>query len=147
MRTTLSIHDTLLHKAKEVSAQRNVSVGELVEEGLRVTLAARSKTGRGAVRPLKTFRGEGVQPGEATEPSIKRDPITTPLKSQSRMVSVRHQVAARVGSLTKIDKNFPVIGTRRKNMHFGARAQVFHKIQRRGQRCGLAEDFGVRDDA
>ena len=32
MRTTLSIHDTLLHKAKEVSAQRNVSVGELVEE-------------------------------------------------------------------------------------------------------------------
>ena len=63
MRTTLSIHDTLLHKAKEVAAQRNVSVGELVEEGLRVTLAARSKTGRGAVRPLKTFRGEGVHPG------------------------------------------------------------------------------------
>ncbi len=63
MRTTLSIHDTLLHKAKEVSAQRNVSVGELVEEGLRVALAARPKAGRGAVRPLKTFRGEGVQPG------------------------------------------------------------------------------------
>jgi hypothetical protein len=34
MRTTLSIHDTLLHKAKEVSAQRTVSVGELVEEGV-----------------------------------------------------------------------------------------------------------------
>jgi len=63
MRTTLSIHDTLLRKAKEGSAQRNVSVGELVEEGLRVTLAARPKKVRGAVRPLKTFCGEGVQPG------------------------------------------------------------------------------------
>ena len=63
MRTTLSIHDTLLHKAKEVATRRNVSVGELVEEGLRVTLAARPKARRGAVRPLQTFRGEGVQPG------------------------------------------------------------------------------------
>lgn len=63
MRTTLSIHGTLLHKAKEVSVQRKVSVGELVEEGLRVTLAARPKTGRAAVRPLKTFRGDGLQPG------------------------------------------------------------------------------------
>ena len=25
--------------------------------------AARPKAGRGAVRPLKTFRGEGLQPG------------------------------------------------------------------------------------
>ena len=63
MRTTPSIHDALLHKAKQGSAQRNVFVGELVEEGFRVTLAARPKTGRGAVRLLKTFRGEGVQPG------------------------------------------------------------------------------------
>ena len=84
---------------------------------------------RGPLRSIQ--RMPPAQPGEATEPSIERDPITAPLKSQSRMVSVRHQVAARVGSLTKIDKNFPVIGTRRKNMHFGTRAQVFHKIQRR----------------
>ncbi len=63
MRTTLSIHDTLWQKAKEVSARRNVSIGELVEEGLRVTLAARPKTGGAAVRPLKTFRGDGLQSG------------------------------------------------------------------------------------
>ena len=63
MRTTLSIHDSLLQRAKEISAQRNVSLGELVEEGLRVTLAARPKTGRGRVKPVKTFRGDGVQPG------------------------------------------------------------------------------------
>jgi hypothetical protein len=63
MRTVLSIHDTLLRKAKEISAARNVSVDELVEEGLRVILAARSKAGRSTVRRLKTFRGDGLQPG------------------------------------------------------------------------------------
>jgi len=63
MRTTLTIHDPLLKKAKEVSLQRDVSLGELVEEGLRVTLGAQPKTGRGAVRPLKTYRGDGIQPG------------------------------------------------------------------------------------
>lgn len=63
MRTTLTIHDSLLRRAKEVSTQRDVSLGELVEEGLRVTLGARAKSGRGAARPLKTFRGDGVQPG------------------------------------------------------------------------------------
>jgi len=63
MRTTLTIHDPLLKRAKEVSLQRHVSLGELVEEGLRVTLGARPKTGRGAIRPLKTYRGDGIQPG------------------------------------------------------------------------------------
>jgi len=63
MRTTLTIHDPILKRAKEVSLQRHVSLGELVEEGLRVTLGARPKTGRGAIRPLKTYRGDGIQPG------------------------------------------------------------------------------------
>jgi hypothetical protein len=63
MRTTVTIQDTLLRRAKEVSTQRDLSLGELVEEGLRVTLGSRPKSGRGAVRPLKTFRGDGVQPG------------------------------------------------------------------------------------
>jgi hypothetical protein len=63
MRTTLTIHDPLLKRAKEVSLQRHVSLGELVEEGLRVTLGAQPKTGRGAIRPLKTYRGDGIQPG------------------------------------------------------------------------------------
>ena len=74
MRTTLSIHDSLLQRAKEISAQRNVSIGELVEEGLRVTLAARPKTGRGQVKPVMTFRGDGVQPGvDLTNPSALLD--------------------------------------------------------------------------
>jgi hypothetical protein len=63
MRTTLTIQDSLLRRAKEVSTQRDLSLGELVEEGLRLSLGARPKSGRGVVRPLKTFRGDGVQPG------------------------------------------------------------------------------------
>jgi hypothetical protein len=63
MRTTLTIHDPLLKKAKEVSLQRDVTIGELVEEGLRLTLGAKPKKGRGAIRPLKTYRGDGIQPG------------------------------------------------------------------------------------
>lgn len=59
----MTIHDTLLRRAKEASTQRDLSLGELVEEGLRVTLGSRPKSGRGVVRPLKTFRGDGVQPG------------------------------------------------------------------------------------
>jgi len=63
MRTTLSIHGPLLRRAKEVSVQRNMTVGEVVEDALRSALGARPKKGRGPARPLKTFRGDGLQPG------------------------------------------------------------------------------------
>lgn len=63
MRTTLSIQDALLRKAKEVSIQRNLSLGEVVEEALRVTLGTRDKGRRAPSLTLKTLRGDGVQPG------------------------------------------------------------------------------------
>lgn len=63
MRTTLTINDALLRKAKAASLERNLSVGEVVEEALRLTLGARDKGGRKTGRPLKTFRGDGLQPG------------------------------------------------------------------------------------
>lgn len=63
MRTTLSIHAPLLRRAKEVSVQRNMSVGEVVEDALRSALGTKPKRGRGLARPLKTFRGDGLQPG------------------------------------------------------------------------------------
>jgi len=63
MRTTLSIHEPLLRRAKEISVQRNMSVGEVVEEALRSALGSRPKKGSGPVRPLKTYRGDGLQPG------------------------------------------------------------------------------------
>ena len=63
MRTTLSIHEPLLRRAKELSVQRNMSVGEIVEEALRTVLGSKSKKGSGPIRPLKTYRGDGLQPG------------------------------------------------------------------------------------
>jgi hypothetical protein len=43
--------------------QRNMSVGEVVEEALRSALGSRPKKGSGPIRPLKTYRGDGLQPG------------------------------------------------------------------------------------
>jgi len=64
MRTTISIQDSLLIRAKKLSQERNCTLGEVIEDALRVTLAERS-TGkqRNRPQPLKTFRGSGLQPG------------------------------------------------------------------------------------
>lgn len=43
--------------------ERNLSLGEVVEEALRVTLGARNKEGHKPGQPLKTFHGDGLQPG------------------------------------------------------------------------------------
>jgi hypothetical protein len=64
MRTTLTIQDELLRRAKEASVERNCTLGEVVEDALRASLAVRPKSGRsGSARPLITFEGTGVQPG------------------------------------------------------------------------------------
>lgn len=64
MRTTLAIKDALLRKAREESVKRNCSLSEVIEDALRASLTARPKSGRQArTRPLKTFRGTGLQPG------------------------------------------------------------------------------------
>ena len=64
MRTTVSIQDALLQQAKEASLKQNCSLGEVIEDALRATLAGQSKSKRaGRSRPFKTFRGTGLQPG------------------------------------------------------------------------------------
>lgn len=50
--------------------QRNMSVGEVVEEALRSALGATPKRGRGPARPLKTYRGDGLQPGVDLSSSV-----------------------------------------------------------------------------
>lgn len=75
-RTTLSVHDTLLHKAKEVSAQRNVSVGELVEVGLRVTLAACAPV-RAGIAPMNNLT-TNLRADSHRSVSSRRGWITTP---------------------------------------------------------------------
>ena len=64
MRTTISIEDSLLQKAKKISHERRCSLGTVIEDALRGAFAKDGKRTRsGAPRPLKTFKGTGVQPG------------------------------------------------------------------------------------
>lgn len=64
MRTTISIEDSLLLKAKKVSHERRCSLREVIEDALRAAFAKGRKTDRShAPRPLKTLKGSGVQPG------------------------------------------------------------------------------------
>jgi hypothetical protein len=64
MRTTISIEDSLLQKAKKISHERGCSLGIVIEDALRAAFAKERKPSRsGAPRPLKTFKGTGVQPG------------------------------------------------------------------------------------
>ena len=64
MRTTLNINDTLLKEARKCSIERNCSLGEIVDEALRLSLVTRKKSGTTIIaRPLKTFEGSGIQPG------------------------------------------------------------------------------------
>lgn len=64
MRTTISIEDSLLKKAKAASIDRNCSLGEVIEDALRIALTDQPKSNRQTpTKPLKTFRGSGVQPG------------------------------------------------------------------------------------
>ncbi len=64
MRTTISIDDGLLERARQASLERRCSLGEVIEDSLRAALVDRPKFGLGSVaRPLKTFGGSGVLPG------------------------------------------------------------------------------------
>lgn len=64
MRTTVSISDPLLELAKKASRERCLTLGEVIEEALRVTLVARPKSLEKVRQPtLVTYRGTGVREG------------------------------------------------------------------------------------
>ena len=64
MRTTISIEDSLLEKAKQVALSRSCTLSDVVEDALRQAIAALPKlNGPALVRPLLTFQGTGVRPG------------------------------------------------------------------------------------
>lgn len=64
MRTTISIEDSLLQKAKKISRERHCSLRDVIEDALRAAFARGHKVGRSASpSPLKTFKGSGVRPG------------------------------------------------------------------------------------
>jgi uncharacterized protein len=62
MKTTISIADDLLEKAKRRARQENKTLREVVEEALRLHLT--QKGSRNAFRLKRhTFKGKGLQPG------------------------------------------------------------------------------------
>lgn len=64
MRTTITIEDTLLQKAKEASVRRGCTLSEVVEDALRGVLVSQPKsTPRDPVPAWTTFSGDGVRAG------------------------------------------------------------------------------------
>lgn len=62
MRTTVSIDDELLKRAKVRADETGRTAGEVIEDGLRVALAPHRKQAEPLV-PLPTFGGTGIQAG------------------------------------------------------------------------------------
>ena len=63
MRTTISIEDQLLRTAKQRALERNMTLGGLVEDALRVSLASqRTSVTKPVALPVSTRRG-GTRPG------------------------------------------------------------------------------------
>lgn len=60
MKTTVEISDALLEAAKEIAAREGTTLRELIETGLRQSLADRKKPGRFKLRNA-TFGGKGLQ--------------------------------------------------------------------------------------
>ena len=63
MRTTVTIRDDLLRRARQVALQRSCTLSELVEESLQRALSSQPASARTKPTRLPTFRGRGLQPG------------------------------------------------------------------------------------
>jgi len=63
MRTTVTIRDDLLRRARQVALQRSCTLSELVEESLQRALSSQQASARTKPTGLPTFRGQGLQPG------------------------------------------------------------------------------------
>ncbi|WP_208028182.1 ribbon-helix-helix protein, CopG family [Rhabdothermincola sediminis] len=62
MRTTIRIDDDLYRRAKADAARRGQTVGELIEDALRLALRRPGGTTR-EIPELPTFGGSGTMPG------------------------------------------------------------------------------------
>jgi hypothetical protein len=63
MRTTVNIDDSLLRQARELAARTRRSLGDVVDDALRVLLTPRDQTGLTAPVELPVFGGSGLRPG------------------------------------------------------------------------------------
>ena len=64
MRTTISLQDNLLERAKEQALRRKCTLSDVVNDALRYRLAeSRAQTEPHVEAPLKTYGSAGLQPG------------------------------------------------------------------------------------
>lgn len=63
MRTTINLDDELLHAAKVRAAERRTTLTALIAQALRRELADDASSGQQERIQLRTFAGNGVQPG------------------------------------------------------------------------------------
>jgi hypothetical protein len=61
MKTTIDIASNILKRSKELARRENLTLRELVEEGLECVLAERGRRRKTKVKPV-TFRGRGLTP-------------------------------------------------------------------------------------
>lgn len=62
VRTTVNIDDALLDEARQLAARTRRSLGDVVDDALRVLLSRRDPLPSGRVH-LPVFGGSGLQPG------------------------------------------------------------------------------------
>ncbi|HET7476145.1 MAG TPA: hypothetical protein VFJ97_09010 [Dermatophilaceae bacterium] len=62
MRTTVNIDTELLRRAKQIAVESGRSLGEVIDDALRVLTSERVQGSRPAV-DLPVFGGSGLQPG------------------------------------------------------------------------------------
>lgn len=63
MRTTVNIDDRLLRQAKLEAARSNRSLGDVVDDALRLLLAPAGRSRRQSPLDLPVFGGSGLRPG------------------------------------------------------------------------------------
>jgi len=63
MRTTVTIDDVLLTEARQLAARSRRSLGDVVDDALRVLLTARRDAEAAPELDLPVFGGSGLRPG------------------------------------------------------------------------------------
>jgi hypothetical protein len=63
MKTTIKISDPLLEDARRIAAREGITIGALVEQGLRRVVMERKRAAAFQLRRA-TFKGDGLRPGQ-----------------------------------------------------------------------------------
>ena len=69
MRTTVDVQEGLLREAKERAARSGRTLGQVVDDALRVLFQRADRAAARGPLELPTFRGSGLQPGVDLEDS------------------------------------------------------------------------------